>query len=355
MNQTLVDQIADAVLYEGYILYPYRPALKNRQRWTFGGLYPAAYVAAHPGSDAQELQTQCLLRGPRSARLEVHARFLHLTDRVAGELLAPGASLAPDAEPAFRPVPALEIDGRQHHSWQEAVERRVELPVFDPQSLLSAPQSHPFAFDADHRLELLRGASGEPAGVLARERRPLRGVVELSAEELADDLFRLTVRVRNESALEDADRASRDEALLRSLVSTHAVLGARGGEFVSLTDPPAELRGAASACVNRGAWPVLVGEEGARDTLLASPIILSDYPEIASESPGEFFDSAEIDEMLTLRILTLTNDEQAEMAALDPRARALLERSQALARDQLLNLHGAIRAPRPRGREQYHD
>ena len=36
-----VDQVANAVLYEGYILYPYRPsAVKNRQRWNFGVVYP---------------------------------------------------------------------------------------------------------------------------------------------------------------------------------------------------------------------------------------------------------------------------------------------------------------------------
>ncbi len=34
-------EIADAILYEGYILYPYRAsAIKNRQRWTFGGVFP---------------------------------------------------------------------------------------------------------------------------------------------------------------------------------------------------------------------------------------------------------------------------------------------------------------------------
>ena len=49
MNRALVDPIADAVLYEGYILYPYRPSVKNRQRWTFGGLYPEAYCQATGG------------------------------------------------------------------------------------------------------------------------------------------------------------------------------------------------------------------------------------------------------------------------------------------------------------------
>ena len=47
MNQGLVDQIAAAVLYEGYILYPYRPSVKNRRRWTFGGIVPRAYSQSH--------------------------------------------------------------------------------------------------------------------------------------------------------------------------------------------------------------------------------------------------------------------------------------------------------------------
>ena len=46
MNQALVDRIVNAVLYEGYLLYPYRPSVKNRQRWTFGGLYPRSYCEA---------------------------------------------------------------------------------------------------------------------------------------------------------------------------------------------------------------------------------------------------------------------------------------------------------------------
>ena len=44
MNRELAMKVANAVLYEGYMLYPYRPsAIKNRQRWSFGILYPPAY------------------------------------------------------------------------------------------------------------------------------------------------------------------------------------------------------------------------------------------------------------------------------------------------------------------------
>jgi hydrogenase maturation protease len=130
------------------------------------------------------------------------------------------------------------------------------------------------------------------------------------------------------------------------LVSTHTILGVAGGEFVSLLDPPAEWRAAAEACRNVGTWPVLVGEEGQKDMLLSSPIILYDYPQVAPESPGDLFDSTEIDEILTLRIMTLTDEEKRAMAAVDERTRALLERTEGMAPEDLLRLHGTIRGLR---------
>jgi hypothetical protein len=111
-------------------------------------------------------------------------------------------------------------------------------------------------------------------------------------------------------------------------------------------DPPEPRREAAAACRNVGAWPVLVGEEGQKDTMLSSPIILHDYPRVAPESPGDFFDGTEIDEMLSLRIMTLTDDEKGAVASVDERAGALLARTEALAREQLLGLHGTVRGPR---------
>jgi hypothetical protein len=143
--------------------------------------------------------------------------------------------------------------------------------------------------------------------------------------------------------MEDAAAKSRDDAMPRSLVSAHTVLGVRDGEFVSMTDPPETLRPLALECRNVGTWPVLVGEAGEKDALLCSPIILYDYPQIAPESPGDLFDSSEIDEILTLRILTLTDDEKREIAAVDDRARDLLARTEALAREQLMSLHGTFR------------
>jgi hypothetical protein len=160
-------------------------------------------------------------------------------------------------------------------------------------------------------------------------------------------MYRLTVRISNRTPMDSSPVANRDEALLRALVSTHTLLGLNGGRWVSLTDPPDDLRQAAEACRNIGAWPVLVGEAGAADTMLSSPIILSDYPQVAPESPGDLFDSTEIDEILTLRIMTLTDEEKRAMAGIDERAAALLSRTESLAREQLMALHGTIRTTQP--------
>jgi acylphosphatase len=204
----------------------------------------------------------------------------------------------------------------------------------------------PFAFPGGRRSEVLRDAAGEVVGALVREQLPLQGVLTASAAPVADGLYRVTGCVENRTPLEAAGRG-REEAQLQSLVSTHLLLGVRGGEFVSLMDPPAEFRAAAAACRNVGVWPVLVGEERCRDTMLASPIILYDYPQVAPESPGDFFDGTEIDEMLTLRIMTMTDDEKRAMAAVDSRTGALLARTEATAREQLLGLHGTVRSLRP--------
>ncbi len=101
--------------------------------------------------------------------------------------------------------------------------------------------------------------------------------------------------------------AKRDEALPLSFVSAHLLLGISGGEFVSLLDPDPAYREAVAACCNTGVFPVLVGEEPDRSMMFCSPIILYDYPKIAPESEGDFFDGTEMDEMLTLRVLTLTD------------------------------------------------
>lgn len=345
MNLKSAEKIVNAVLYEGYILYPYRPtAIKNRQRWTFGGLFPAGSAAVKNSGDNSSMQTQALLLGDGASRLDVRVRFLHLVARQAGELQEPVRELPEGREPDYRPVSMIAIDGRQHFTWQEAVEREVAIAI-GLDELCSTEKPVRFAFSAERDIEPLRGAYGWIGGVLVRSQLPVEGQVTLSAEPVTKDAYRLTVVVENRTGLGDP-ALGREEAQLQAMVSTHTIVGIEDGRFVSLLDPPERLQAAAAACDNRGCWPVLVGPRGRDDTLLSSPIILYDYPQIAPESPGDLFDGLEIDELLTLRILTMTPEEKREMAAVDERARALLERTERLTPDQMQAMHGALREPR---------
>jgi hypothetical protein len=347
VNAAHLDRVVNAVLYEGYLLYPYRPSVKNRHRWTFGGLYPAAYCRGRSG-DACSAQTECLIAGPARATVSASVRFLHLQERSVGKLDPPASAWPADGALPFHPVPALSAGGRLYQPWQEAVERTVLVAECRLDELLHEPRCCEFLFPAGRALEPLR-ESEQVVGVLVREREAVGGAVTLRAAPAADGLFRLTVQVRNDTPWPADGPAERDKVLLRALVSAHVVVTVQDGDFVSLLDPPEAWRESAAACRNVGLWPVLVGEEGARDAVLASPIILYDYPQVADESPGDLFDATEIDEILTLRILTLTEDEKRAAAAVDDRARALLERTESLTPEALLNLHGAVRTLRPAG------
>ena len=316
MNLAHIDKIAKAVLYEGYMLYPYRPSsVKNRQRWNFGVLYPQAYSEAQNGDgvDAWSMQTECLVEGSAETLLDGKVRFLQVQTRSMSESLKAGESL-PDG-------------------WQEAQERDVTLPQFSLGLACSEASTHRFAFP------IKSGAAGE--------QESLHGEIGVTAERRGEDLFKVSIRVRNTTAIGAPKVMSRDEALKRSLVSCHTVLGVEGGQFVSLLEPPAMWQEAAAQCQNVGVWPVLVGESGQRDTLLASPIILYDYPQIAPESAGDLFDGTEIDEILSLRILTLTDDEKREIRQSDERARQILERTESLPAEQFMKLHGAVRGLHP--------
>jgi hypothetical protein len=82
--------------------------------------------------------------------------------------------------------------------------------------------------------------------------------------------------------------------------------------------------------------------------MLSSPVILYDHPEIAPESAGDLFDSTEIDEILTLRTMALTDEEKREARATDPRAADLIDRLDDLPPELMEKLHGAIRYLEPR-------
>jgi hypothetical protein len=324
-----VRAIADAVLYEGYILWPYRrSAMKNRQRWTFGGVYPKTHSEGRD-DDPWTMQTECLIEGDGEAQVEVRMRFLQVVER---QLLAEAAG-------GLEPVDELEVDGERLLSWEEAREREVVAPDVRVDGLES-PREIEIDVPAASEHEDLVDAGGARVGEVVRTWRTLRGAVEVSSTSPRPGVSRLTVRISNTSPWPGGDR---EDALKQTFASTHTALRVDGGRFLSLADPPDELREEAEACRNEGTWPVLVGERGDRTLLLSSPIILEDYPQIAPESPGDLFDGGEIDQLLTLSILAMTDEEKREMRGTDPRAREILDRTEALSPEELMRLHGTIR------------
>jgi len=345
MNAALVDGIVKAVLYEGYMLYPYRPsAVKNRQRFNFGVVYPRAYSEAQKGTDAHTMQTECLVQGNSETQCAVRVRFLRMVDRSVARVRTPTDELSLVTQQDIEKVERLNLNDQVLYAWQEAAEETIEVAEFNLAALTAQPMQWPFRLSPSQTAEPVRDASGLIVGIIHREKATLAGTIELSSEWLNERLFRLRTRISNTSRIEHL--VTRDVALSRSLVSAHTILEVRGGEFVSLVDPPDSCRTFALACQNLGTWPVLVGEPGERVTMLSSPIILYDYPQVAPESPGDLFDGAEIDEILSLRIMTMTDEEKREMRQSDDGARQILDRTEALPAEQFMKLHGALRGLR---------
>jgi hypothetical protein len=310
VNLGSVRKLADAVLYEGYILYPYRAsAQKNRSRWQFGVVMAPGYAAADP-SETSFTRAECVLEHAGQPSIRVLLRFLQVQRRTAGD-----------------------------ETWDEAVEREVEVSA--DTAALSGGMTREFTVDGGEDRERT------DSGWTVRRREPLAGAVSVRAIEVPGPwrAVRLQVRVENRTELGTVPRR-REDALPTALVAAHTIITVSGGEFISMTDPPEWARPAVACCENAGGWPVLADPDGGRQVMLSSPIILYDHPELAEQSPGELYDGTEIDEILTLRTLALSDAEKAEARATDPRAAALLDRVESMDPQVMARLHGTIRSPR---------
>jgi len=338
-----IGAVADAVLYEGYLLYPYRrSSAKNRVRWQFGVLFPRDWVEADGpvtptvsgSADSWYQRTECLLRTSRpDASVHVRLRFLQAQRKQVQET-------GPDG--GHRDVPSLRAgDGTVHLTFDEAVPREAALTLrLDERAVqgTTVPVGAPGGTDT----EPLPG----DAGRVVRVREELRGSVTVTAERIAPGLVRLQVRTTH-TGLAPGPRTARDEALRGAFIATHTLIGGDGVEFVSLIDPPAALRDEARTCRNEFTFPVLGGDPPTARVVLSAPIILPDHPRVAPESPGDLHDAAEIDEILTLRTMLLTDEEKREARATDPRAAAILDRVDTMPPEVFARLHGAVRSLTP--------
>jgi hypothetical protein len=330
---------ADAVLYEGYLLYPYRQsAQKNQARFQFGVLMPPAYAGCD-SSEGSFCQAECLLECPDDARLEVLARFLRLQRRTVQSRTAGNGDM--------EDVGALTVDGAEFTSWDEATEREECLSV-SVSNLLAADAELAFHLGRGEVHEGLGTPGGERVGRVVRRWETIHGGIMVHGERVGGpyQALRLRVTVQNRTEPDQPPRTRRD-GLQHALIAVHVLIGAVGGSFLSMTDPPEWAAAETAACTNTGTWPVLAGPPECRNLMLCAPVILPDHPEIAPESPGEHFDGTEIDEILTLRTLALTDAEKRQARATDRRAADLIDRMEGLTPGALERLHGSMRSPQP--------
>jgi hypothetical protein len=331
-----VRELADTVLFEGYMLYPYRADdPKNRVRWQFGVLAPPSFVAADP-SERSGLQTDFLLEGS-DVEVAVQVRFLHVQPRAVQRATAGG----------FVDAASLDVGHATYLPWDEAVVFESET-TFD----LSGTGPHDASVDIDvpaaDETERLSDHTGAVLGRLVRRRAALRARLSCSTESIPGPygVRRLRLRLDNLThwAADGSGAPDRPAALRHALVAAHLVVAARGGSFVSLIDTPEWAKPFADDCVQEGAFPVLAGPAGDRSLMLAAPIILYDHPMVAPESALQFCDATEMDEMLTLRTLTLTEEEKRVVRGSDARGAALVNEVDGLPPELLDRLHGAIRS-----------
>jgi hypothetical protein len=328
-----VEPIADAVMYEGYVLYPYRAsAVKNQFRWQFGVVAPRAY-SERSGTESWHTQTECVLESRGAARLTVRVRCLHLQRRTLER---------PSGTDEWLGCERLAVRGREVPAWDEAVPQDVTVADLAVDDLCLREDSRPIDLPRVVETEIVLGSRGERAARITRERWTIAAALRISAERIGG-FVKVRLRVENTTSVE-SPLADRETALRHSLLGCHLLLLVDDGLFVSLTDPPPDAVALVSSCVNQHTWPVLAGRSGTRHLMLSAPIILYDYPMVAPESSGDFFDATEIDELLALRVMTMTDQEKREAVATDERASQIVARAGDLPSADLGRLHGVIRS-----------
>ena len=314
--------VADAVLYEGYVLYPYRAnSSKNQVRWQWGVLMPPGAVALDP-SERSANRTDVLIDG-RAADLQATVRFLHVQHRYVEN--AEGQR-----------VDRLDVDDATYREWDEAREENLELPI-------------PLAGELDTTMQIPGGTEIEElpqgAGRLVRVWEPLTVRIVATTHQPTSPyaVTGLTVRVENQTASTTLLPADRPQWLRHSLVACHLLFELTAASFISLLDPPQWAKGFVDGCTNDGVFPVLAGPAGQATVVLSSPIILYDHPELAPQSESSFFDGLEIDELLSLRTMTLSEDEKREVRGTDAKVAALLDEVEGMPAELWERLHGTVR------------
>ena len=250
-------KVADAILYEGYLLYPYRQsAQKNQVRFQFGVLMPPGYAGRSTTASRPPARPSAWWSAPTTRR----------SWSCCGSCSCSGGPCRrsrPD-DGDLREVGTLYVDGTEYTGWDEAAEREQHVTVRSAtcSRRTGTPSSTPARAS---RPQDLTDARGRRAGRLVREWAAADGMIRLHAERVAGpyQALRLRVRVENHTASR-AQLRTRTDGLRQRADRRAPMIGVPGGRFLSMTDPPEWAAAEVRQCVNTGTWPVLGGPGGLR-------------------------------------------------------------------------------------------
>ncbi|GAB2761547.1 hypothetical protein GCM10027174_42680 [Salinifilum aidingensis] len=272
--------IAAAVLYKGSRSSSARPAdAPERFRWQFGVLSPSDAVGRDVGEDAT-MVTDCLVVDEPAAELRVRLRFLQLQDRGVEQLVS-----AHEQPPEFAPV--AELDCGACLSGREEVEHDIHVVTRELGELGERPVDQLLRVPGTRQFAPLHSDRGSQRGRVVRTRQPVDARLRVTPGRRSRGVRKLRFELVNTTvssgdAHDRVQRAARERALHRSLLSPHLLLSVTRGRFLSVLDPPDWAGELARECVHRRLWPVLTGDHGDDRSVLASPVILHDRPRVSA-------------------------------------------------------------------------
>ena len=284
-----IEKIADAILYEGYNLFPFRKSsLKNQKRFNFGIVSPKCW-AENRTNNAFFQQTEVLIFSKdRDFNISMKIRFLQVEDK--------------------------------KYDWQNVLPRSIEVN-FNFAEILDTQHKKSFKFSSENNF------------------RKIHGEIKTFATRIHKNLFKISLVLINKT---ESENSSENQILPSSFISAHSILQIGKGKFISLRETQKEFESPAGTCKNIGVFPVLAGEKNKQNSVLSSPIILYDFPEVSENSFADFFDGTEIDELMVLSILALSDAEQEEIRKTDEKAAKILDKLDKIDARDLLKLHASM-------------
>ncbi len=338
-TQSVLENVTRTLLYEGYALFPYhRSAIKNQKPIPFGVVFPEQYNTYNEHSHSK-MQTQCIVTGSEDLQVNITIRFLHLMQIKLFEKVTSQET----AESDFIQVNNVSIDGKTCQAGWQTTERKISTGDLQISQLIKNRKVICIEFDKEYDTKYLSEEIGKTPAKQINSIAEIKGTVIIEAEPVKNiqNAFRITITVTNTTPVENAETISRDEVLTQSFLSTHIILNTPDGQFISHQDPDEKWKSVIEECENINTWPILI--DTGNTTLLSSPIILYDYPQINPQSHGDLFDSTEIEEALLLHVNLLSDDEKKRIGESDEKLKAMLGKVSNITPQELINFHSGLK------------